>query len=218
MSKPITSYRSLVFDCDGVLLNSNKAKTEAFRNVALPYGEEAAQALVDYHVKNGGVSRYKKFAYFLEQIVPGQAGPGLEALLEGYARQCRQTLETCEQAAGLAELRRVTAGARWLVVSGGDQEELRAVFAHRGLDAWFDGGIFGSPGAKDDIVERERDNGNIRMPAVLLGDSRFDHLAARRAGLDFVFVSGWTELAGWRDYCEANALPVVERVADLLPD
>ncbi|MFH7588150.1 HAD family hydrolase, partial [Oceanimonas smirnovii] len=65
MKHPVTDYVTLVFDCDGVVLNSNKVKTEAFYKAALPYGEAAAQAMVDYHVAHGGVSRYKKFAYFL---------------------------------------------------------------------------------------------------------------------------------------------------------
>ena len=39
----ITDYASLVFDCDGVVLNSNKVKTEAFYQAVLPYGEAAAR-------------------------------------------------------------------------------------------------------------------------------------------------------------------------------
>ena len=53
--------KSIVFDCDGVVLNSNKLKTQAFYNAALPYGEKAAIALVSYHIKNGGISRNHKF-------------------------------------------------------------------------------------------------------------------------------------------------------------
>lgn len=41
-------YRTLVFDCDGVLLNSNMVKTQAFYSTALPYGEKAAKELVDW--------------------------------------------------------------------------------------------------------------------------------------------------------------------------
>ena len=217
MNNKITEYRSIVFDCDGVLLNSNKAKTRAFYRAALAYGESAAQALVDYHVPHGGVSRYQKFAYFLEHLVPSDAeGPSLEELINHYAEQSHQALLECELAPGLAELRRRTPQANWLIVSGSDQTELRDIFAQRGLADWFDGGIFGSPDAKDDIVKRERFNGKIRDPALLVGDSRFDHVAAQAAGLDFVFVSAWTEFAGWRDYCQKRQLARVEFVADLL--
>ena len=47
------------FDCDGVILNSNKVKTNAFYKIALEYGDESAKKLVNYHIKNGGISRYK---------------------------------------------------------------------------------------------------------------------------------------------------------------
>jgi hypothetical protein len=49
-SDVLQSATTLVFDCDGVVLNSNRIKTEAFRLVAAPYGEAAAEALVQYHL------------------------------------------------------------------------------------------------------------------------------------------------------------------------
>lgn len=140
------SYATLVFDCDGVLLDSNKVKTQAFYQAALPYGEIAAQALADYHVANGGVSRYKKFSYFLEHIVTKHIeGVTLENLLDRYAEFVRSGLLSCDVAIGLQELRDNTPNTRWLVVSGGDQAELREIFTQRKLDGLFDGGIFGSP-------------------------------------------------------------------------
>ena len=66
MNIDITNYKTIVFDCDGVILNSNKIKIDVFYDVAINFGASAsqAQALVDYHVKFGGVSRYRKFDYF----------------------------------------------------------------------------------------------------------------------------------------------------------
>ena len=172
----IKTYETLVFDCDGVVLDSNKVKTQAFYQAALPYGEPAAQALVQYHVAHGGVSRYKKFAHFLDVLVPEHSnttnGPDLDALLAAYAAAVQQGLLQCKMAEGLAELRAATSNARWLIVSGGDQAELRTVFARRGIAEWFDGGIFGSPDTKDEILARELANGNIRGRALFIGDSR----------------------------------------------
>lgn len=65
-------------------------------------------------------------------------------------------------APGLEALRQQTSDAHWLVVSGGDHEELRDVFAWRGIAEWFNGGIFGSPDTKDEIVARELGSGNIQ--------------------------------------------------------
>lgn len=220
MKKRLSSYQSFVFDCDGVILNSNKIKTEAFYQAALAYGEAAAQALVKYHVANGGVSRYEKFDYFLSQIVPTLAlkvsGPSLEELLEHYAEIVLHGLLTCEVAEGLEELRNKTSEANWLIVSGGDQAELRHVFNERGLAKHFDGGIFGSPDNKDQILEREINNGNIQHPALFLGDSKYDYQAAARANLDFIFLSGWSEINDWKGWCNKNNIQCLDSIDSLI--
>src|SRR5690554_1762432 len=223
MNFDLATYATLVFDCDGVVLDSNKVKTEAFYRSTLPYGEAAAQAMVDYHVANGGVSRYKKFAHFLEQISPNlapndaeQQSPDLEALLQAYAGYVRDGLLGCAMAPGLEALREQTPNARWLIVSGGDQAELRDVFASRGIAEWFDGGIFGSPDTKDEILARELASVNIQQPALFLGDSKYDYQAASAAGLDFVFLSGWSEVADWEAWVSANGLAHVNSVQSLV--
>lgn len=211
-------FNTLVLDCDGVILDSNRVKTDAFYSATLPYGEQAAAAMVDYHVRNGGVSRYRKFAYFLEHLAPaGVVGPDLDALLVAYASEVRAGLLTCAVAPGLELLRQHTSAARWLVASGGDQAELREVFEARGLLSLFDGGIFGSPDAKEDIVKRELENGNIRSPALFIGDSRYDHVVAQQHGLDFVFLTGWSEFKGWEDYFAPYQVLVKSSIKDLIP-
>lgn len=202
----LSRYNTLVFDCDGVVLNSNRVKTQAFYQAALPYGEKAAQKLVDYHVTHGGISRYKKFELFLAEMTDGGEGPSLDELLASYAGHVQAGLLECEIAPGLEELRGHTSHARWLIVSGGDQNELREIFADRSLADLFDGGIFGSPDTKDEILAREQANGNITAPALFLGDSTYDHRASSAAGLDFVFLSGWTEVPGWNTWCEEEEL------------
>lgn len=219
MKLQVTDYASLVFDCDGVILNSNRVKTDAFYQAALPYGEAAAQAMVDYHVANGGVSRYLKFAHFLEQLVPeyaaGRSGPSLDELLEHYATAVLKGLLSCEVAPGLEQLRKRIPNTRWLIVSGGDQTELRHVFAQRGLTELFDGGIYGSPDTKDEILARELKSNTIQMPALFLGDSKYDYQAASTAGLDFVFLSGWSEVKGWREWAEVEDIRVEYNIFDM---
>ncbi|MFP3355153.1 HAD family hydrolase, partial [Pseudoalteromonas sp. SIMBA_153] len=81
------------------------------------------------------------------------------------------------------------------------QVELREVFAARGIASLFNGGIFGSPDTKDEILLREITEQNIQMPSLFLGDSKYDYQAASKAKLDFVFISGWTEVFDWEYWC-----------------
>ncbi|WP_020654764.1 HAD family hydrolase [Massilia niastensis] len=216
----IVRYTTFVFDCDGVLLDSNRIKTEGFRAVAGRFGAEAAEALVQYHVQHGGISRYRKFEHLLANILHLPAGAEeVQALADAYGEYVEENLLTCAVAPGLPELRKATAGSRWMVVSGGDQAQLRRVLTNRGLAELFDAGIYGSPTTKDDILQRELDAGNLERPALFLGDSRYDHQAAHGAGLDFVFLHQWTEFADWTSYCSHRGLPhltCIAAVADWL--
>ena len=220
MSLLIANYKTLVFDCDGFILNSNQVKTDAFYQVALPYGETMARALVDYHVANGGVSRYQKFTYLLEVILPKYApnlsAPSLEELLEQYAKRTLQGLLTCEVASGLKELKDATPNVRWAIVSGSDQSELRHVFKQRGLSELFDAGIYGSPDSKHHILAREVSNGTIQSPALFLGDSKYDYQASSKAGLDFVFLSEWSEVTDWKDWTNEKLIKVKKDIISVL--
>lgn len=213
----LDQYKTFIFDCDGVILNSNKIKTQAFYDVAKPYGHKPAQALKDYHVQNGGISRYAKFEYFLINILKKSLDPEeLSSLLQGFASEVKKALLTCEVAEGLEELRQQTQHANWMIVSGGDQAELREVFFERKLDTLFNGGIFGSPDTKDSILKTQTVDGNINSPGLFLGDSKYDYQAADEAGLDFVFISDWTEVQDWESWALKNRLHYVGKINSLV--
>jgi phosphoglycolate phosphatase-like HAD superfamily hydrolase len=213
----LDKYKTFVFDCDGVILNSNKIKTQAFYQVALPYGDLAAKALAEYHTKNGGISRYKKFDYFFDHIIPkGIDGPNKDALLISYAELVREGLIACEITPGLNALRDKTESSKWLVVSGSDQAELRWIFKERGLSNLFNGGIFGSPDSKDEILNREIKLKNIVSPALFFGDSEYDHKVAMKMDFDFIFISSWSEFLEHKIYCEQHSLVSIPRIENFL--
>ncbi|GAB7563455.1 HAD hydrolase-like protein [Methylobacillus methanolivorans] len=217
----LEQYHTLVFDCDGVILNSNHLKIEAYFATAKNFGanDQQAQALVDYHIKLGGISRFVKFEYFLQDILQRPATQkDVDFLLEDFGREVRERLSHCEIAPGLQALREKTAVSNWLVISGGDQAELHSIFAERELTALFDGGIFGSPDNKDEIMAREISRDNIRQPALFIGDSRYDHESSSRAGLDFVFLHAWTDFPEWQSYCDSQRITTLPDIQALLND
>lgn len=204
----INNYKTIIFDCDGVVLNSNKVKTQAFYNTALAFGQAAAERLVQYHVERGGISRYKKFQWFIDNLnevdlAQSKDQPNLDNLLSGYAAEVYKGLRSCQIADGLKELREKTKDSIWLIVSGGDQAELRELFAERDIAQFFDGGIFGSPDSKEIIMNREREQGNVKSPAVFIGDSQYDYTAVKSVGdIDFIFVTDWSEFDEYKQFFE----------------
>jgi phosphoglycolate phosphatase-like HAD superfamily hydrolase len=128
----------------------------------------------------------------------------------------------CEIAAGLLALKAATPNARWMLLSGGDQAELRRVFPRRevekhNLAALFEAGIFGGPDIKEDVLAREKTNGNIQLPALFVGDSKYDYQAAIGAALDFVFLSDWTEVRDWQHFCKENNIKTFNNLNQLNP-
>lgn len=219
MKLDITKYKTIVFDCDGVVLDSNVVKTEAYFRTAKNLGatDSQAQALVDYHVKLGGISRYHKFDYYLREILfQPVTEMTIKALLDDFSQELEAGLMQCDLAKGLFDLRTVTPNANWMILSGGDQQEIQTLFAKRKIDHMFDGGLFGSPDNKDEVLAREIANANIQFPALFLGDSKYDFEAADRAGLDFIFLSDWTEVPDWQEFCAVNKLTILRNIAQLV--
>lgn len=215
----LKKYKTIVFDCDGVILDSNVVKTEAYFRTAKNLGatDAQAQALVDYHVNLGGISRYHKFDWYLREVLrQAVTEQAIQVLLDEFSRELKEGLMACTVAEGLQELRAVTEDTKWMVLSGGDQQEIRDLFAKRNLADLFDGGLFGSPDNKDTVLAREKANGNLQLPALFIGDSKYDHEASTNAGLDFIFVSDWTEVPDWQNFCKENQIKVLTNLSKLL--
>lgn len=213
----LQTYRSFVFDCDGVLLNSNPVKTRAFFEAARPWGEAAATTLVDYHTAHGGISRYQKFDYFFRHILGYEQVPDqdMAQILSRFADAVRAGMSSCEEAPGLRDfLSLLPRGCPRVVISGGDQEELRNIFRARGLDGYFDA-ILGSPVDKDTHLANILNAGRIDLPAVFFGDAWYDFQVSRRHGLDFIFLSGWSELEDWQSRFAGQPVQIYQNLAEL---
>lgn len=217
MASFFRSATTLIFDCDGVILNSNQIKTEAFRKIASQYGDSAADALVRYHLDHGGISRYKKFEYLFSTILGCSfESERVACLAAEYSAIVYSDLLQCEVTEGLYELREKTFHLGWMIVSGGDEAELRSVMKKRGLDKLFDKGIFGSPASKDENFARQLQIGNLVAESIYIGDSLYDHQAASRVGMPFIFASDWTEFHEWKTYCTTHEIPVISRPYHLM--
>tara|TARA_B100000242_G_scaffold294357_1_gene276716 strand:- start:1157 stop:1822 length:666 start_codon:yes stop_codon:yes gene_type:complete len=216
----IEEYKSLVFDCDGVILNSNKIKTDAFRKVTLPYGEDASEKLVDFHLNNGGISRYEKFIFFLNLISPNssssQKNDTLSLLLKNYAKECKKSLYNVEITNDLFFLKSKTSHTPWAIVSGGDQDELNDIFRFKKIHSMFESGIFGSPDPKSLIFKREINKKNFKLPALYFGDSKNDYYSAKENKMDFVFVKKWTDVIDYKIFCQDNSLFMIDSISEIL--
>ena len=211
-------FKTIIFDSGGVILNSNQLKTKSYYKAAFPsYGHELASSLTTYLTNNTGKPRGHFIDYFLKNIVPPDiSGPGHKELVSAVTKEVYKGLMECEISSCIFTLREKTPDTKWFVVSGGVEKELRDVFQNRSLFDLFDGGIYGGPMTKDEILSFLINNNRIKFPVLFLGDSKYDYEVANRANLDFLFVSGWSECKDWQNYCNRNKIPSIKSLYDLL--
>ena len=62
-------FKAVIFDFDGVLVESVDVKTNAFKKLFEKEPEEVVEKIIEYHLKNGGISRFEKFRYYYRHFL-----------------------------------------------------------------------------------------------------------------------------------------------------
>lgn len=179
--------RAVIFDLDGVIIESAEIKTRAFEVLFADYPDKLPE-IISYHQKNGGISRYVKFRYFYEKVLGQELSTREEAELGERFSQIAlsQILEAPFVPGALEFLARNRNRYSFFVASGTPEDELQNILAHRQLNAFFLE-AHGTPKDKADIIEDILARYSFpRAEAVFIGDAESDRAAAERAGISFI--------------------------------
>ena len=179
---------TLIFDFDGVILDSNHIKEEGFRQLFIEYGEDKAQQIVQYHRDNGGLSRYHKIRYFFTEVL-GRSVPDeeVERLANRFSAITMGLLKdrTLRIEDTLGYIESVHQKKSVFIASASDEKDLLALCRYHGIEEWFKG-IYGSPKSKESIVNDILEKGRAVSDCVLIGDSFNDLNAAQANGVAFI--------------------------------
>jgi phosphoglycolate phosphatase-like HAD superfamily hydrolase len=199
----------VVFDCDGVLLQSLDIKTRAFARLAQPFGAEARDMLLYFHARHGGLSRYEKIRWLFEEVLQREAEPALvQELGQRFGALVAEEISHCPLVQGaLAVLQRWQGVLPLYVCSGTPQTELRELLAARVLAPYFKG-IYGSPPNKASLLRHIVAESALPPEAVVMvGDASTDMHAAEAVGTLFYGVGkDWAggEQPWGNDLCAFN--------------
>ena len=184
------TLKCVVFDCDGVLIDSVPVKTRAFARLAEPYGQEAVDRFVQYHMAHGGVSRFKKFAWFFENFL-NRSITDEESTQWGdrFAALSLEEVRRCDLIAGAQDVLQTWHGRLPLFVcSGAPGAEQAMVLEEKGLASYFKA-ICGAPPAKEELLAQILREADIAPEcALMVGDATTDRDAARAVGTLFYAV------------------------------
>lgn len=180
--------KNILFDFDGVILDSMPIRDSGFRNIFSDYSDEVVEKLLEYHHKNGGLSRYVKIRYFYEKILKLNISDNeVNKIAEKFSiimkkelthkkYLIRDTLEFLEKNYQQYNLH---------IVSGSDENELRYLCQELDVSQYFIS-IYGSPTHKNNLVENILNEKKYQLnETILIGDSINDYEAAKINDIEF---------------------------------
>ena len=179
--------RAVVFDLDGVIIESAGIKTRTFEALFADYPDSLPE-IISYHEKHAGISRYVKFRHFYEKMLGKELSAAEEAELGDRFSQIalQQILEAPLVPGALEFLKGNKDRYSLFVASGTPEGELHDILERRQLSQFFLE-AHGSPKEKAGIVEDILDRyGWRRSGVVFVGDAESDRCAAEKAGTFFV--------------------------------
>lgn len=193
----INDYENFMFDCDGVILDSNNLKTDTFNEVLKDETKEIREQFIKYHLLNTGVSRYEKFTNFFKDIKKQKNyEDDLSILLKNFSDLLIKNLSTCQVTKKAREfLEKIKSNNKNVyMVSASDENELIHVLRKRNLDIYFDH-ILGSPRNKIENINLLKKIFSFKGKSVFFGDSKSDFLASQHNQFEFIYMkrySLWT--------------------------
>ncbi len=183
--------RAIIFDFDGVILDSVDIKTKAFARLFEEHGPEVVRQVVEHHLTHGGISRFRKFTHIYEHILQRPMSDGeSERLGEKFSELVFDEILKAAFIPGASEfLSDNHTRYRCFVASGTPEDELRRIVELRRLNTYF-AGVFGTPATKEEIARRIlAAHGLTRDEVIFIGDAMTDYQAALATGIDFVGIT-----------------------------
>jgi HAD superfamily hydrolase (TIGR01549 family) len=180
--------KNILFDFDGVILDSMPVRDFGFREIFKEFDKELVEKLIEYNNLNGGLSRYVKIRYFYEELLGEYISEEkVQELAQKFSEIMRKELANkkymIEETVKFIEDNYKKYNLH--IVSGSDGNELRYLCKELEIDKFFRS-IDGSPTPKNNLVSNVLVKNNYLVnETILIGDSINDYEAAKVNNIDF---------------------------------
>ncbi len=192
--------KTIIFDFDGVILESVDVKGWAFQKLFEAYPSEHARIMA-FHYENGGLPRANKVRHILKEFL------GLPSDDVTVAAYCDRFSELVFQRVvdspfvpgALEALQALSGRIPMFIVSSTPHEEINRIVDVKGLRGYFQT-VYGSPTMKEVWTKKILvDNGFLPNEVAWLGDALSDWRAAKECGIRFILRSWSGNLGVFRE-------------------
>ena len=180
--------KAVIFDFDGVLVESAGLKTESFARLFEAEGPDIVKKIVDYHRQNQGVSRFDKFRYIYDKILKRElSSPKFDNLCARFSQLVKDEVIAAPYVSGAKEfLQDYSSRYSCFISSATPEPEIVDIINSRKMECYFKG-IYGAPKPKEDIVSEILHKYNLKgSEVVYIGDALSDYKAAIANNTNFI--------------------------------
>jgi beta-phosphoglucomutase-like phosphatase (HAD superfamily) len=178
----------LIYDFDGVICDSVGLKTDAFVELYNTENESIQELVKEYHLANGGISRFEKIKYF-ETVLLGKIYSEEEnnSIAKKFAELVKEKVISSQFIVGVMEfLEKHSTDTLQYICTGTPEFEIKEIIKRRGIDHLFKG-LYGSPTIKSAIIQKIiSEVGCNKEDCLFFGDALTDYKAAYDTNVRFI--------------------------------
>ena len=203
--------KHIIFDFDGVILESNDVKIDGFYKLFQEYGDDKARKISEYFANNAGFSRYDIIEYFFSNILKQQVEDNtLVMYAKKYSDIVKDEVVKSKYVIGCKEFLEENELYDFYVVSSSSEDDLKYICKKLNIEKYFKD-ILGSPTKKAVNIKNIIAKYNLpKSEAVYIGDSFNDYRATMKNNITFI-----ARNSGVYDFSAIKGLLIVNDLTDI---
>jgi len=181
----IKTSKIIFWDFDGVIKDSVSAKSDAFEQLFLPFGNEVAKKVRNHHEENGGISRFDKLPIYLRWAGRKSTNELICEYEQMFSNLVLQKVIESPWVIGVLEyLKKNAKRQKFYIITATPQKEIEIILKNLKIAKYFKK-VIGSPTNKKEALKNLLINFNHKE-AVMIGDSITDYQAAKENHVKFI--------------------------------
>jgi|TARA_Y100000310_G_scaffold36997_1_gene34777 HAD superfamily hydrolase (TIGR01549 family) len=207
--------KAIIFDFDGVIVESVNIKSTAFSEMYKAHGRDVVEKVLAHHLLNGGISRFEKFRFYHKQYLGVSLTKSeLAKIANQFSNLVVDKVISAPYVPGAYEfLSEYNNIYDFYISTGTPDAEIIRILKAKQIEVFFKG-VYGSPEKKSEHVRRILSNGEYQKNEVIfVGDSVTDREAARNNNIPFI-----ARVAGGNGKLETEKLTIsnLENFSELI--
>ena len=183
--------KAIIFDFDGVILDSTEIKTNAFKNIFKDKYSKYLNEILDHHHNHLGISRFNKLKIYFNKIIGlNISNNKLKKYTDFFSVYCLNRILNCKYIPGSKIfIEKNFEKYHFFISSGTPTKELKYICKSRKIDHYFKE-IYGSPLKKITHIKKIKKKYKLKSKEIIfIGDGYSDYEAAKICNLFFIGIN-----------------------------